>query len=209
MNLYVDAMGVVCALGTDAASVRQHLFASTARPLTRSDAFSPGREVPLGMVGEPLPALDGEPPHQRSRNNALARAALAQIRPASRLRSRATAPTRRHRDRHQHLRHRRDRVRAAPGAGDGGLPADFHYGSRRWVARPPCWPFALGPRGAGLSSFQRLHFERQGDGQRGARLIRAGLCDAVLTGGADALCGFTVAGFTALESVSRSSAAIP
>jgi 3-oxoacyl-[acyl-carrier-protein] synthase-1 len=35
-----------------------------------------------------------------------------------------------------------------------------------------------------------------------ARLIRMGVCDAVLTGGVDTLCGFTVAGFSALESVS-------
>jgi 3-oxoacyl-[acyl-carrier-protein] synthase-1 len=32
------------------------------------------------------------------------------------------------------------------------------------------------------------------------RLIRAGVCDAVLTGGADTLCGLTVNGFAALES---------
>jgi 3-oxoacyl-[acyl-carrier-protein] synthase-1 len=37
-----------------------------------------------------------------------------------------------------------------------------------------------------------------------ARLIRMGVCDAVLTGGVDTLCAFTVAGFTALESVSPS-----
>jgi 3-oxoacyl-[acyl-carrier-protein] synthase-1 len=35
-----------------------------------------------------------------------------------------------------------------------------------------------------------------------ARLLRMGVCDAVVTGGADALCAFTVAGFAALESVS-------
>jgi 3-oxoacyl-[acyl-carrier-protein] synthase-1 len=36
----------------------------------------------------------------------------------------------------------------------------------------------------------------------GARLLRAGLADAVIAGGADALSGFTIAGFSALESVS-------
>jgi 3-oxoacyl-[acyl-carrier-protein] synthase-1 len=35
-----------------------------------------------------------------------------------------------------------------------------------------------------------------------ARLIRMGVCDAVLTGGVDSLCAFTVAGFGALASVS-------
>src|SRR5262249_40951199 len=35
-----------------------------------------------------------------------------------------------------------------------------------------------------------------------ARLIHMGICDAVLTGGVDTLCAFTVAGFAALESVS-------
>jgi len=36
----------------------------------------------------------------------------------------------------------------------------------------------------------------------GARLLRAGLADAVLAGGADALSAFTIGGFSALESVS-------
>src|SRR5690606_23091114 len=36
----------------------------------------------------------------------------------------------------------------------------------------------------------------------GARLLRAGIVDAVIAGGADSLCRFTVAGFQALESVS-------
>jgi 3-oxoacyl-[acyl-carrier-protein] synthase-1 len=36
----------------------------------------------------------------------------------------------------------------------------------------------------------------------GARLLQAGLADVVIAGGADSLCRFTVAGFTALESVS-------
>jgi 3-oxoacyl-[acyl-carrier-protein] synthase I len=36
-----------------------------------------------------------------------------------------------------------------------------------------------------------------------ARLIRMGLCDAVLAGGVDSLCAFTVAGFKALESISE------
>jgi 3-oxoacyl-[acyl-carrier-protein] synthase-1 len=35
-----------------------------------------------------------------------------------------------------------------------------------------------------------------------ARLINMGLCDAVISGGVDSLCSFTVAGFAALESVS-------
>ena len=36
-----------------------------------------------------------------------------------------------------------------------------------------------------------------------ARLIRMGVCDAVLAGGVDSLCAFTVAGFKALESISE------
>src|SRR6185436_13107731 len=37
-----------------------------------------------------------------------------------------------------------------------------------------------------------------------ARLFELGVCDAVITGGVDSLCEFTVAGFRALESVSAS-----
>ena len=44
--------------------------------------WSPGRELPLGRVSAELPSMAHLPPHQRSRNNALALVALAQIRPA-------------------------------------------------------------------------------------------------------------------------------
>ena len=81
MNVFVQTMGVVCALGSDAATVRERLFAATAHPLSVSEAFSPGRALPLGLVREPLPALGEWPVRQRSRANALAEAALVQIKP--------------------------------------------------------------------------------------------------------------------------------
>ena len=69
MSVFVQAMGVVCALGSDAATVRERLFAATPHPLSESDAFSPGRTLPLGLVREPLPAVNEWPVRQRSRAN--------------------------------------------------------------------------------------------------------------------------------------------
>ena len=40
-------------------------------------------------------------------------------------------------------------------------------------------------------------------------LIRAGICDAVITGAADALCRLTIGGFSALESTSAEICSMP
>ena len=44
-----------------------------------TDRYTPGRELHLGCVALPLPALDEHPPIDRSRSNALLAAALAQL----------------------------------------------------------------------------------------------------------------------------------
>ncbi|MGH8854710.1 MAG: beta-ketoacyl-ACP synthase, partial [Telluria sp.] len=86
-------------------------------------------------------------------------------------------------------------------AAHGALPADFHYGQQEMgsVAELLARELAVGGpayvhSSACSSSAKAL--------ASAARLIRMGLCDAVVTGGVDTLCGFTVAGFSALESVS-------
>jgi 3-oxoacyl-[acyl-carrier-protein] synthase-1 len=84
---------------------------------------------------------------------------------------------------------------------DGTMPVGFHYGQQdlysaaRFVAARvgACGP-AVTVSTACSSSAKAL--------ASAARWLRAGLCDAVVAGGADSLCAFTVAGFSALESVS-------
>jgi 3-oxoacyl-[acyl-carrier-protein] synthase-1 len=149
-----------------------------------------------------LPTVDHLPLPLRSRNNALALAALAQIRPAL---DAAVA---------RYGAHRvgvvigtstsgvgETEAAIAAHAAGGALPDGFHYGQQEMGS-----PAELLARELGAAGPAYVHSSACSSSAKAlassARLIRMGLCDAVVTGGVDTLCGFTVAGFGALESVS-------
>jgi 3-oxoacyl-[acyl-carrier-protein] synthase-1 len=200
-NFYLNACGITCALGDGHEQVKARLYAAQSG-VAATTRWSAGRELPLGEVQAGLPSVAHLPPHQRSRNNALALAALAQIRPAV-----AAAIA----------RYGADRIGVVIGtstsgvgeteraierhAADGALPADFHYGVQEMGS-----PAAMLAQQLGLSGPAYVHSSACSSSAKAmasaARLIRMGLCDAVLTGGVDSLCAFTVAGFASLESVS-------
>jgi 3-oxoacyl-[acyl-carrier-protein] synthase-1 len=201
MTLYLNECAIVCALGANHGDIRRRLFAGESG-VAPTDAWSPGRMLPLGRVTGELPGADGLPLQLRSRNNQLALAALAQIRPAV---DAAIA------------RFGAQRVGIVIGtstsgiaatesalrehAASGALPAGFHYGQQEMGS-----PAELLARELGVAGPAYVHSSACASSAKAmasaARLINMGLCDAVLTGGVDTLCGFTVAGFSALESVS-------
>lgn len=201
--LYLNDCALVCALGEDRAAIKRRLLDDASSGLRLSDACSPGRPLPLGQADAALPDLSHLPLPLRSRNNALALAALAQIRPAV---DAAVA------------RYGAGRVGVIIGTSTSGvgateaalaahldtgaLPDDFHYGQQEMVS-----PAALLARELGTTGPAYVHSSACSSSAKAmasaARLIRMGLVDAVLTGGVDTLCGFTVAGFSALESVSE------
>jgi 3-oxoacyl-[acyl-carrier-protein] synthase I len=202
-RVYLNELGIVCALGQGRAQVRQALFAADApHGVAISDAVTPGRPIAIGRVGPPLPEMRQRPLPLRGRNNALLAAAFVQIRDAA---EQAIA------------RYGAERVAVVLGTSTSGIgeaehalpqwqddaqwPAGFHYSqqeigapSRFLVdesgARGPAWTIST----ACSSSAKAL--------ASAARLLRAGIVDAVIAGGADSLCRFTIEGFTALESVS-------
>jgi 3-oxoacyl-[acyl-carrier-protein] synthase-1 len=202
MMVYLNDCALVCALGADRDTIRRRLLDEAASGLTLSDACSPGRTLPLGRVEAALPSVDHLPLPLRSRNNALALAALAQIRPAV---DAAIA------------RYGADRVGVIVGTSTSGvgatesaiaahlasgeLPAGFHYGQQEMGS-----PAALLAHELKVTGPAYVHSSACSSSAKAlasaARLIRMGLVDAAVTGGVDTLCGFTVAGFSALESVS-------
>ena len=201
MTYYLNECGIVCALGASRAEVAAALFAgrSGVAPTTR---YSPGRELPLGEVAGELPSVAHLAPARRSRNNALVLAALAQIRPAVEA---AVARYGAHRvgvvigtstsgiaETEKALAHH---------ATAGALPPGFHYGQQEMGS-----PAALLAVELGIGGPAYVHSSACSSSAKAmasaARLIKMGLVDAVVTGGADSLCAFTVAGFSALESVS-------
>lgn len=205
-EVYLNAMGVDCALGQGAQAVRERLFAAPgvfASPLTLTDRYSPGRPLHLGLLPqEPAPLGDDVPVGLRSRNNALLRATLAQLR----------APVEAAIARYGSHRIAVVVGISSPGVVEGevagqclvqgkGWPTGYHLTQQEmgsacaFVARELalCGPsYAISTAcSSGAKAFASA-----------ARLLRAGLADAVIAGGVDALCRLTVAGFSALDSVS-------
>ncbi|MEW6371875.1 MAG: beta-ketoacyl-ACP synthase [Pseudomonadota bacterium] len=200
--LYLNDCALICALGDERTALKRRLLDEASSGLAVSDACSPGRPLPLGRVETALPDVGHLPLPLRSRNNALALAALAQIRPAV---DAAIA------------RYGAARVGVIIGTstsgvgateaalaahlGSGALPEDFHYGQQEMGS-----PAALLARELGVHGPAYVHSSACSSSAKAlasaARLIRMGLVDAVVAGGVDTLCRFTVAGFSALESVS-------
>ncbi|MET0265485.1 MAG: beta-ketoacyl-ACP synthase [Duganella sp.] len=202
-TFYLNACGIICALGDNPAQIKARLYAGqTGVAPTR--AWSPERELPLGCVTAALPSVAHLPPAQQSRNNALALAALAQIRPAVQA---AIA------------RYGADRVGVVVGTSTSGigeteqairafqqhgaLPDAFHYDRQEMGSPAVMLAQELGVAGPAYAHSSACSSSAKAMASA-ARLIGMGLCDAVVTGGADSLCTFTVAGFAALESVSAS-----
>lgn len=201
---YLNALGIVCSLGAGQAAVREALLDGRGPGgVAATEGFGP-QALHLGVVNTPLASVDGLPPRLRSRNNALLLTALAQIRPQV---DAALA---------RYGAHRVGIVLGTSTSGVGEaesgiaayavgrpLPDSFHIGQQELGSPAVALSLLLKVGGpayvvstACSSSAKAL--------VSAARLLRTGVCDAVICGGADSLCRFTVAGFSALESVSPS-----
>ncbi|SDL18167.1 3-oxoacyl-[acyl-carrier-protein] synthase-1 [Modicisalibacter muralis] len=201
MPCHLSAPGIVCGLGDSLESVAGALF-SGRRGLFTSDAFTPGRPLPLGQVNTPLPDTHDWPMEHRSRNNQLLAVALA------RLDKTLT---------HTLATHDPSRIGVVIGTSTSGigeteqtlasigreapLPEDFRYSRQELGAPARFVAERLGIAGpvyalstACSSSARALASAR--------RLLRSGECDAVIAGGADSLCRLTVNGFASLEAIS-------
>ncbi|HEX5686918.1 MAG TPA: beta-ketoacyl-ACP synthase [Ideonella sp.] len=201
--IYLQAMGLSCSLGADEASVRARLFATTAPALPVSDGYTPGRALPLGRAAvEPPPLAADLPRGLVSRTNALVAQTLPALRAAVDSACARFGPS------------RVGMVLGSSTAGvlegeaaarrhqaDGGWPDGYHYGQQEMVSPAKFAAHVLGLAGPAYAISTACSSGAKALAS-GARLLRAGLVDAVVCGGADALCGLTVNGFSALESVS-------
>jgi len=194
---------MICPLGNDLKEIGRRLFRAESGIEPAPD-FLPGRSLPLGRIDSKLslPSLEEFPLPDRSRNNQLALAALAQIRPAlddaierfgaERVAVVIGTST-------SGIAEGESALRAF--AKSGSLPENFHYGQQELGS-----PAAVLAKSLGVSGPAYVHASACASSAKAlasaARLISMGLCDAALAGGVDSLCAFTVAGFAALESVS-------
>ncbi|WP_323150807.1 beta-ketoacyl-[acyl-carrier-protein] synthase family protein [Pseudomonas glycinae] len=202
MTAYLNALGVICALGRDKQTVARNLFAGDCSGMRRESGWVPERELPVAAVHGDLAPIPEALADQRSRNNQLLLEAALQIRD----------------DIEQAIQtYGRERIGVVLGTSTSGIdeasrglahyirdqqfPADYDYRQQELGAPANFladWLQLSGPTyvisTACTSSARALMSAR--------RLLDLGLCDAVLCGGVDSLCKLTLNGFSALEAVS-------
>lgn len=206
-SIHLNAMGVLCALGNGADEVRAALWREDGPHGGEvTDRFTPGRPLHVGSLPS-APVLRADmPPSQRTHNNAMLLQALAQIRPEAEaaLNRFGTA-----------------RVAVVLGTSTSGIreggaavrarlaqgrwPDAFHYGQQELGTTAAFVAAQLGARGPAYTLSTACSSGAK-TLAAAARLLNAGIADAVIAGAADSLCPFTIGGFSALEAVSAARA---
>jgi 3-oxoacyl-[acyl-carrier-protein] synthase-1 len=202
-GFYLSEVGVVCAMGSSRAEIARRLFAGECG-VAMTDRYSVGNARPVGAVSAELPALDGWPVEMRSRNNQLALAAAEQLRDAV-----AAAVD----------RYGVDRVAVVIGTSTSGIgeseaairahaktqsmPSTYAFAQQELQSPSAFLASALGIRGPAFVHSSACASSAKAMAAA-ARLLRLGAADAVVTGGVDSLCAFTLAGFDSLHLLSGS-----
>jgi len=200
---FLNAFGVVSALGNDAEHTYANMMAATSPGMVRSDEYSPAAPCWIGRVAVDLHALPRGFAHYESRANRLSLAALEQI----------DAPIRA-----ALARYGAERVGVVLGTSTSGIsnaervvacellgtpaPEDYDYRQQKLGAVSDFVASVLEVDGPSFtlstacsSSAHALAAAR--------RLIDGDVCDAVVAGGTDSLARLTVRGFQALSAVSE------
>ncbi|GFZ96373.1 beta-ketoacyl-[acyl-carrier-protein] synthase family protein [Dyella caseinilytica] len=202
MNTYLNSLGIICNLGAGKHAVAEALFAGDDSGIRPKTGWIPGHTPPLGSVRAELPLIpDALRGHRDNRNNRLLLAAALEIEPDIRAAI----------ERYGHARigvvlgtSTTGIEEATHGIGvyrrDGAWPADYRYAHQElgapaaflaeWLELSgPCYSISTA-----CTSGARALLSAQ-------RLLRMGVCDAVLCGGVDTLCRLAINGFHALEAV--------
>jgi len=201
-RLFLNELGIVTPLGTGCAEVSENLMAGSQAGIRLKAGYLPDQDVHVGVVDADLPELGPEWAPDDSRNNALFLRALQQIEPAI-LQAKE--------------QYGADRIAVIVGTSTSGL-SDSEPAIRQKMTGdefPPDFDYARQDPGS-ISTFVARYYGLTGLNiavstactssvkalATARRLIRAGICDAAIVGGADTLCRFTLNGFHSLDSVS-------
>jgi 3-oxoacyl-[acyl-carrier-protein] synthase-1 len=200
--LFVNDCGVVTPLGRGKAATARALAAGTRNGFVVRHDLLPGRPIHVGAVTGDLPAPPSALAELDCRNNRLMLAALTEI--AESVEAAA-------------IRYGRDRVAVVLGSSTSGIaegeaalgefrrtgtwPSRYHYRQQEPGNLGEFAARALGLTGpaytvaTACSSSAKVFASAR-------RLIRAGVADAAVVGGADTLCRMTLNGFGALQALS-------
>lgn len=201
MKLYLNDLGLLCAVGSSRAEILARLLAGDRSGLKSTATF--GITAIVGECTAELPEIDQQYSIYQCRNNQLLLAALSQISATVQLMinkfgvsrvgvvlGTSTSGV------------RSTELALAYQAEHGTLPEQFHYKQQQMGAGADFLSAYLGLSGPAYT----ISTACSSSGKAFAsarRLINLDICDAVIVGGADSLCGLTINGFAALESLSK------
>lgn len=202
-QVFLNDLGMVNALGSDKQQILQNMLAGRAPGMAKSEWPMLNGRYLVGSALEPLPVLPVELSHFACRNNQLVLAAAMQLETGIR---QAIAEF------------SNSRIGVVMGTSTSGVneteqalaaykqkntfPPAYNYTGQEIGSIATCLASYFGLRGpayaisTACSSSGKVFASARG-------LIELGICDAVLVGGADSLCGLTLGGFSALEAMSK------
>jgi 3-oxoacyl-[acyl-carrier-protein] synthase-1 len=194
---------MICTLGDNQRQVLNALLNATTSSPSLSDKYSPGKLVPIAEVTGALPDIPASLQKYQSRTNQLLLSALEQIRPAvDKVINRYGHP----------------RVAVIIGTSTSGiaegeaavnvhhkknqLPAGFAYKQQEIAATSEFISKLLDTSGPAYAISTSCSSGSSAICSA-RRMLNSGLCDAVIAGGADALCRTTAQGFGSLGAISK------
>lgn len=199
--MYLHDLGLICALGEHKADILSRWLAGHAE-----QPIPPGwlhTTIPAKAVRVSLPAIPDSLQHYNCRNNRLLLSALSQIEASV---SGAIA------------RFGASRVGVVVGTStsgiaegesaiavwktSGGMPPHYHYKQQELGGAAEFLASYLGIGGPAYTVSTTCSSSANALGAA-RRLLRVGICDAVVVGGADSLCRTTLEGFAALGALSK------
>lgn len=201
MSVYIHSFASLSALGNTPEDIAAHLRTRTAPGMYPCEGWLLHKALMLGGVEGALPSLPEGLSRHDSRNNRLLLAALVQMEASVRESIDRYGPS---------------RISIVMGTSTSGLDeTDRHLNATAKEQPLLFWDYAMQELG-NLSAFLAAYLQVTGPRYTvatacsssaralisGVRLLKSGLCDAVLVGGADTLSRMPINGFNALELVS-------
>lgn len=204
MSVYLSALGIACALGRGKHEVAKALFETNDDPSMPEWALLNQKNVPVGKIPFELPELPHEFSALNSRNNRLLMVVLDEIKEAvdqaivkygaSRVGVVMATSTSGMWEEERAFRSRHLNKNELEGYhyAQSEISSPSLFTSRYLKVDGPSYTISTACSSSGKAFCSAK------------RLIRAGICDAVIVGGVDTLCDLTLNGFDSLELISKS-----
>lgn len=200
-SIFINAVNGMCSIGNNSVEIEQNLFTPDTQGLQLSEKFSPGNELPLGLVSAALP--DIAPAIENTRNNRLLAATIAPLLEqintykerygSSRIATIVGTSTSGISDGESAIAHYIETGKLSEGYDYAmqEISAPARFLAKYLGVKGPSWAVSSACTSGGKALVSA------------SRLLRTGACDVVIVAGVDTLCGMTVAGFSSLGVTSK------